>query len=165
VWRYDTPLGADAGEVRLKVLEQRGSLKVHDAVVVAWFPGEEHPRIGHMRHRTARAAGMASLLGGLIGTLVLTPVGGAAAGAAIGAVAHRLRDTGLDRSFLEDVTGAITPGTSALVLLSSDAVLDQVRPELERGDAVLIHAELDPEAAARLAAVLPELAEDPPEGD
>ena len=165
VWRYDTPLGADAGEVRLKALEQRGGITVHDAVVVAWFPGEDNPRIGHMHHRTASAAGKGSLLGGLIGTLVLTPVGGAAAGAAIGAVAHKLRGTGVDRTFLEEISGAITPGTSALVLLSSDAVLDLVRPILERGDAVLIHAELDAEAAANLATVLPDVAPDQPEGE
>jgi uncharacterized membrane protein len=158
VWRYDTPSGADAGEVRLKALEQRGGLTLHDAVVVSWFPGEDTPRIGHVHHRTASAAGKSSLLGGLIGTLVLAPVAGMAVGAAAGAAAQKLRGTGVDRSFLEEVTRAITPGTSALVVLSSDAVVDQVRPVLERGDAVLIHAELDPEAAAALADVLPDVA-------
>jgi uncharacterized membrane protein len=159
VWRYDTPTGADAGEVRLKALEQRGGLKVHDAVVVSWFPGEDTPRIGHVHHRTAAAAGKASLLGGLIGSLVLAPVAGIAAGAAVGAVAQKLRGTGIDRAFLDEVTAALTPGSSLLVLLSSDAVLDEVRPVLERGDAVLIHAELDPETAAALADVLPNLAD------
>jgi Protein of unknown function (DUF1269) len=39
VWRYPTPLGVDAGELHLKALEERGALRVHDAVAVIWTPG------------------------------------------------------------------------------------------------------------------------------
>lgn len=154
VWRYDSPLGADAGVVRLKNLEQQGALKVHDAITVTWLAQEEQPRIGQVHHATATAAGKGSLLGGLIGLLVLAPAAGAAAGAAIGAVAHRLRGTGIDRPLLRDVKEAMEPGTSALVVLSSDADLDAIRPFLERKDSVLIHAVLSPDAAELLETAL-----------
>jgi uncharacterized membrane protein len=154
VWRYDSPLGADAGVVRLKNLEQQGALKVHDAITVTWIAQEEQPRIGQVHHSTTSAAGKGSLLGGLIGLVVLAPAAGAAAGAAIGAVAHRLRGTGIDRDLLHEVKDALEPGTSALVVLSSDADLDAIRPFLDRRDSVLIHAVLNPDATEMLEAAL-----------
>ena len=146
VWRYDTPLGADAGGVRLKALEQQGALTVHDAITVTWLKEEGQPRIGHLRHATSAAAGKGTLLGGLVGLVVLAPAAGAAAGAAIGAAAHRLRGTGIDSTVLQEVKDALEPGTSALVVLASDADLDAIRPFLDRHDSVLIHAELSADA-------------------
>jgi uncharacterized membrane protein len=154
VWRYDTPMGADAGAVRLKELEQRGALKVHDAITVTWLKEEEQPRIGQLRHATTAAAGKGTLLGGLIGLVVLAPAAGAAAGAAIGAVAQRLRGTGIDRDLLTEVKAALAPGTSALIVLASDADLDAVRPYLDRRDSVLIHAELSQDAPEVLASAI-----------
>jgi uncharacterized membrane protein len=156
VWRYDTPMGADAGALRLKNLEQQGALTVHDAITVTWMPDEKQPRVAHVHHTTAGAAGKGSLLGGLIGLVVLAPAAGAAAGAAIGAAAQKLRGTGVDKSLLQDVHDALEPGTSALVVLSSDADLDAIRPFLDRRDSVLIHAELPPEAEALLATAIGE---------
>ena len=135
VWLYDSAMGAAAGEVRLKDLQQKDALTVHDAVTVTWIPGAHEPRLGHLRHETTAAASKASVLGALLGSLVLTPVVGAAAGAGIGALAHRLRGTGIDREFLEKLKARMQPGTSALVVLSSDADLDAVRPVIERGRA------------------------------
>jgi len=135
VWLYDSAMGAAAGEVRLKDLQQKDALTVHDAVTVTWIPGAHEPRVGHLRHETTAAASKASVLGALLGSLVLTPVVGAAAGAGIGALAQRLRGTGIDREFLEKLKARMQPGTSALVVLSSDADLDAVRPVIERGRA------------------------------
>ena len=50
VWLYDSAMGAAAGEVRLKDLQQQGAVKVVDAVTVTWVPGAHQPRIGHLRH-------------------------------------------------------------------------------------------------------------------
>jgi uncharacterized membrane protein len=163
VWRYDTPLGADAGGVRLKDLEQRGALRVHDAITVTWLKEEKQPRIGHLRHATSGAAGKGTLLGGLIGLVVLAPVAGAAAGAAIGAAAHRLRGTGIDRTLLQEVKDALKPGTSALVVLASDADLDAIRPFLDRHDSVLIHAELSADAPEMLASAIKRAGKGKPE--
>jgi uncharacterized membrane protein len=154
VWRYDSPMGADAGGVRLKDLEQRGALKVHDAITVTWLKQEDQPRVGQLRHATTAAAGKGTLLGGLIGLVVLAPAAGAAAGAAIGAVAHRLRGTGIDRTLLQEVKEALEPGTSALIVLASDVDLDAIRPFLDRRDSVLIHAELSADAPDVLASAI-----------
>src|SRR4051794_37057943 len=114
-------MGAVAGEVRLKGLEQQGGLTVLDAITLTWMPGSDQPQIGHLRHKTGSAAGKGSVLGAVVGTLVLAPVVGAAAGAGVGALVERLRGTGLDETVLTDIRDQLRPGTSALLVLSRDA--------------------------------------------
>jgi uncharacterized membrane protein len=165
VWRYDTPLGAEAAEVRLKAVQEQGALTVHDAITVAWMPGAHQPHIGHFRHATSSAAGKGSVLGALIGMLVLAPAPGAAAGAGIAAIAQRLRGIGIDQGFLEDVISHLTPGTSALLVLSSNADPDVVRPMVERGmargDVVLLLAELSDDAPAAIRDLVRDLGQAP----
>ena len=45
VWCYGTPLGATAGSVRLRRLEQARALEVIDAITVSWAPGAHRPRV------------------------------------------------------------------------------------------------------------------------
>jgi uncharacterized membrane protein len=135
VWLYDSAMGAAAGEVRLKNLQQHGALTVLDAVTVTWVAGAHEPRLGHLRHETTTAATKGSVLGALLGSLLLAPALGAVAGAGVGALAQRLQGTGIDREFLEKVRERVQPGTSALVVLSTDADVDAVRPFIERGRA------------------------------
>jgi uncharacterized membrane protein len=157
VWVYDSAMGAAAGEVRLKDLQQQDAVTVVDAVTVTWVPGAHQPRVGHLRHSTSGAAVRGSVLGALLGSLLLTPLGGAAAGAGVAALADRIRGSGIDDRFLEELEQQLSPGTSALLVLSSDAELDVVRPFVERGlargDVHLMHARLPddaPEALRRL---------------
>jgi len=159
VWHYDTAMGAAAGEVRLKDLEQQGGLSVLDAVTVTWMLGSHEPRIGHLRHQTTASAAKGSVLGALVGALVLAPALGAAAGAGLAAVSQRMRGSGIDTPFLQDVTARLVPGTSALLVLSTDADLDLVRPFLERGvargDVTLMQARLDEKGMQALRSLVP----------
>lgn len=166
VWLYDTPLGAAAGEVRLKDLQERGAITVADAVTVTWIPGAEEPLVGHLRHRTLEATAKGSVLGALVGAVVLAPVVGAVAGAGIASLARSLRGSGIDESFLAELKEGLSPGTSALLVLSTDADLDVVRPFIERGrargDVTLMHARLPDDAPENLRALIDEsLASEP----
>jgi uncharacterized membrane protein len=154
VWIYDTALGAAAGSVRLRNLRERGALQVHDAITVSWMPGVHQPRIGHLRHETSAGAARASVLGGLVDLMFRGP---ATAGVAAGGIAHlaqRLRGTGIDEAFLEEMHAQLRPESSALLVLSGDLDLDVVRPAVERGlargDVVLMHARLQYGAPAVL---------------
>lgn len=145
VWIYDSAMGAAAGQVRLKDLRERDALQVHDAVTVTWMPGAHRPRIGHLVYETSAIATRGSVLGGLVGLVFLEPATeGAQAG--IAALARRLRGVGIDQTFLEDMTAQLRPETSALLVLSGHADLDEVRPVIERGlargDVVLMHVQL-----------------------
>jgi uncharacterized membrane protein len=63
-----------------------------------------------------------------MGLLFSVPVVGVAAGVALGAAGARgmeaLSDLGIDRAFIDNIRQKITPGTSALFLLTSDAAVD-----------------------------------------
>ena len=63
----------------------------------------------------------------LFGLIFFVPLLGAAIGAASGALSGSLRDVGIDDSFINRVRDRVTPGTSALFLMSSDAVVDKVK--------------------------------------
>lgn len=165
VWHYDSAMGAAAGEIRLRNLEERGALTVIDAITVAWMPHASQPRIGHLHSRTAAGARRGAVLGAVAGVLVLAPAAGAAAGAGLGALAGRLRATGIDDDFLTEMKSRLTPGTSALLVLSGDADLDAIRPFLERGrsrgDVTLMHAVLSDDAPDTLRELLASLPSSP----
>jgi uncharacterized membrane protein len=160
VWLYDSPLGAAAGEVRLKDLQERGAITVVDAVTITWIPGAEEPLVGRLRHRAVEASAKGSVLGALVGTLVLAPVAGAVAGAGIANLARSLRGSGIDEDFLAELKERLTPGTSALLVLSTDADLDVVRSFVERGrargDVSLMHARLPEDAPESLRTLIDE---------
>ena len=62
----------------------------------------------------------------LFGLLFFVPFLGMAVGAATGALAGSLVDVGIDDDFINSVKTEVVPGTSALFLMSSDAVMDKI---------------------------------------
>ena len=101
-------MGAAAGEVRSKDLKGRNALQVHDAVTVSWLPGAHQPRIGHLRRETSAAAARGSVLGGLVDLIFLAPAAEAEAGPGVAALARRLRGTGIDQTFLEEIKAQLS---------------------------------------------------------
>jgi uncharacterized membrane protein len=154
VWRFPTPLGVEAGELQLRRLEEQGALTVHDAVTVIWMPGAEQPEVRRVRHRAAGAAGKGTFWGALVGTLVLAPVAGAAVGATAAAVVSRLRHAGVPDATVDALQDALSPGTSALFVVTSDAKPEIVGPVVAAGEGTLIHAEMDDKTAEELRRLL-----------
>jgi uncharacterized membrane protein len=143
VWIYDSPMGAAAGQVRLKDLKSRGAVAVQEAITATWVPGAHRPRIGHLRHETSATAARGSVLGALVGLLTAE-----AKLDRVQVLAAALEGSGIDATFLTDVEAGLQPGSSALLVLSSGADLDLVRPVIERGlargDVYLVHVYLRP---------------------
>jgi uncharacterized membrane protein len=72
-------------------------------------------------------------------------------GAATGALAGSLADVGIDDHFINQVRDHVTPGTSALFVLSSAVVVDRVHDAFAGGpSAELIFTDLDAEQEAAL---------------
>ena len=67
----------------------------------------------------------------LLGVIFLTPLFGMAIGAAFGAMGGAFRDYGIDDDFIKRVRSAVTEGTSALFLMTSDAVIDRVSERMK----------------------------------
>jgi uncharacterized membrane protein len=101
---------------------------------------------------TAAGIGVGAILGGMLGTLA-GPAGmvlGAGAGAAIGGLAAS-GDSGIPDERLREIGAALTPGTSALVVLLHESDVEETRGALaEQGGRVMVTS-LDADLAAQLA--------------
>jgi uncharacterized membrane protein len=152
VWKFPTPAGADDALATLEKLEGQALIQVHDAAVVSWEPGQKKPRTRELHSRTKIGALGGGFWGLLFGLIFFVPLLGLAIGAASGALFGSMADAGISESFIKSVREKVTPGTSALFLLSSDAVYDKVRAEFSGTEAELIQTNLSEEQDARLRA-------------
>jgi uncharacterized membrane protein len=89
-------------------------------------------------------------VGLLFGLIFFVPILGLAIGAASGALFGSLSDVGISNDFINNVREKVTPGTSALFLLSSDAVQDRVRDEFKGTRAELMSTNLSGDQEAKL---------------
>jgi uncharacterized membrane protein len=127
VWKFDTVKGADEAAETLKQLSTQELIKIHDAATVSWEEGDKKPKTHQMHNLVGAGALGGAFWGMLFGLIFFVPLLGAAIGAATGALSGSLADVGIDDGFINRVRDKITPGTSALFVLSSDAVVDKVR--------------------------------------
>src|SRR3954447_27042804 len=135
VWKFADPAGAGSVLKTLTELEKHGHVDVYDGAVVSWEPGAKKPRTTQLRS-TAGAGALGGVFWGfLFGLIFFVPLLGAAVGAATGALAGSLTHIGIDEGFIKEVREKITPGTSALFVLTSDAVMDKVRGAFPAADA------------------------------
>jgi uncharacterized membrane protein len=149
-WKFDTPEGASAAEAKLEALAKEGLIAVEDAAVVTWQPGKKSPKTQQSASLTGAGALGGAFWGMLFGLLFFVPLLGLALGAASGAIAGSLADVGIDDEFISSVRSEITPGTSALFVLSSHAVFDKVQDAFSDTPAQLLHSNLSKEDEARL---------------
>jgi uncharacterized membrane protein len=153
VWKYDTAEGAQHAADVLRSLEQQDLLHIHDAAVVSWPIDKKRPKTHQLDSLTGSGALGGAFWGLLFGLLFFIPFIGLAVGAATGALAGSLVDVGIDDDFINSVKAEVVPGTSALFLMSSDAVLDKVRDAFGATHGKLIRTNLSDEAEARLRSV------------
>ncbi|MGW8590482.1 DUF1269 domain-containing protein [Dietzia sp. NPDC055877] len=151
VWKFDTDSGADAAVETLKNLQKQELITVHDAAVVSWAAGAKKPKTRQLNNLAGIGALGGTFWGLLFGILFFVPLLGAAVGAGIGALSGSLSDVGIDDSFINQLKEKITPGTSALFVLTSDAKVDRVHEEFRDQRAELVSTNLthDQEAALR----------------
>lgn len=151
VWRFDTTAGAGTASDILTGLERNGVLVIQDAATVEWEVGKRKPRTRQLTSTTAVGALGGGFWGLLFGLIFFVPLLGAAIGAAGGAIAGSLTDVGIDDRFINQVRDQVTPGTSALFLLSSDALVEQIAAAFVDGPkGELIHTDLTAEQEAAL---------------
>jgi uncharacterized membrane protein len=149
-WKFETPTGADAVLLKLEQLQSRGLIELHDSAVVSWPEGRKKPWTRESESATGRGALGGGFWGLLFGLIFFVPLLGAAIGAATGALVGSLREVGISDDFIREVREKVTPGTSALFLLSSDAVYDKIAPELPDIKAELISTNMSEEQEAQL---------------
>lgn len=149
VLKFPDPDGAQRSLDALLGLQKQQLITVQDAAVVSWPSDKKKPKTDQLNS----LAGVGALSGGfwglLFGLLFFAPFLGMAIGAGIGALTGSLTDVGIDDDFIKEVQAKVTQGTSALFLLSSDAVVDRVKEAIPE-DVELIASNLSAEEEAKL---------------
>lgn len=107
---------ADVLLTTFEELQVRGLLTVEDAVIAS-RGSEGTVEIRQTRAWTKKYAGRGLGVGTLAGLLLGGPIAGAVAGTAIGALVGKIKDHGIDDSFVDEVSQSLGPDASILFLL------------------------------------------------
>jgi uncharacterized membrane protein len=114
-WRFAGTEGADSAVLRLKQLDAAELINVMDVAVLRWPEYAAAPIT--QEHVTRQGGAMSKLM-------------------------HKLRHAAIDDTMIETVKGDMCPGTSAMVLLSSDAKIDAVVHAFEGQPMELVRTDL-----------------------
>lgn len=150
VWRFKSTDGAQEALDELVDLQSQHLIQVVDAAVVTWDVGRRKPKTSELRDSRKAGALGGGFWGLLFGLIFFIPILGLAIGAATGALIGSMADVGISDSFIREVREKVTPGTSALFLLSSDAEFDKVHEQLRDTGAELISTSLTNDQEAKL---------------
>jgi uncharacterized membrane protein len=153
VWRFGSADRAEAAVAVLRDLSRERLIVVDDAAVVSWPEGRKSPRTRQLRSLARAGALGGAFWGFLFGLVFFVPLLGLAAGAAIGAFGGALTDVGIDDDFIASLRDRIGPGSSALFVLTSAAVIDKVHDAFGPLEPELIHSNLSEEDEGRLRAI------------
>lgn len=126
VWGFDTNCGAERAGLALQDLAGAEREIVHDAARVSWVLGSSQPSTWLMPDLAREEALGEGFWGVLFGLIFFSPLLGAAVGSATGGLSGSLEDWGIHDTFVHRVRDTVTPGTSALFVLGSDMVVDEV---------------------------------------
>lgn len=150
VWKFTSPDAADAAVATLESLQKQQLITVHDAATVSWPESRKKPKTRQLSDLTGQGALGGAFWGLLFGLLFFVPLFGMAVGAAAGAIGGAMSDVGIDDDFIATVRARVQPGTSALFVVTSDAVMDKVHDAFVGQDAELVQTNLSDEEEARL---------------
>lgn len=126
VLKFSTATGAEEGLELLKNLQKQQLIQVHDAAIVTWPQGKSKPKTKQLVNMAGMGALDGAFWGMLFGLIFFVPFFGLAIGAVMGGLAGKFADYGIDDDFIKSIQTNVTEGTSALFLMTSDAVMDKV---------------------------------------
>ncbi|WP_159792910.1 DUF1269 domain-containing protein [Puerhibacterium puerhi] len=169
VWKFDSADGAERAMRRIADAQADGLLVVDDAAWVSWTGAED------ARTLLPQSGGSLGTLSRrfwalLFAALFLLPLSAAAAGTGLGAdtgVAELgvtelgadlappvvLQEVGIDDGFIREVRDTVVAGTSALFVLSHDAVVHRLPDPFARTHVALAQRSFSRAEEARLRAV------------
>lgn len=125
-FKFDSSDGAEQMLDLVKDLSKQQLITLQDAAIVAWPEGKKKPKTRQLENMAGAGALSGAFWGMLFGLIFFIPFFGMAVGAAMGAMMGKFSDYGIDDGFIKSVRQMVTPGTSALFLMTSNAVVDKV---------------------------------------
>jgi uncharacterized membrane protein len=150
VFKFTSEDGAEQMLSKLTELQKQQLITIVDAATVKWPEGKQKPQTRQLYNLAGIGALGGTFWGMLFGLLFFMPFLGAAIGAAVGAISGAFSDVGIDDKFIKEVQSKVTPGSSALFLMSDNAVIDRIAKELEGTHFELIASNLSAEQETRL---------------
>jgi uncharacterized membrane protein len=150
VWKFDSADGAERALELLERLQKEELVHINDAAYVSWPEGKKKPKTEQLTSLKSAGALGGSFWGLLFGLIFFVPLLGMAVGAAMGALSGSMADVGIDDDFIRQVRENVTPGTSALFVMTSGAVVDKVVDEFRQTGATLLSTNLSNEQEAQL---------------
>ncbi len=150
VLKTPTPDGAQKLLDTIKSLQKEELITLLDAAIVSWPPGRKKPKTKQLINLGGVGALQGSFWGMLFGLIFFVPLFGMAIGALIGGLSGRFADYGISDEFINRVRDQVTEGTSALFLMTVNAVMDKVTDRLKDFDFDLIASNLSAEQEAQL---------------
>lgn len=149
-FKFNTPTGADETLMKLQQLQSQGLITIQDASIVRWPQGAKKPHTEQLHNLAGAGALSGAFWGFLFGLIFFVPFFGLAIGAAMGALAGHFADVGISDDFIKQVKSQVTPGTSAIFLMTSGAVVDRVREAFKGVKFEVMSTNLSAEQEAKL---------------
>ncbi len=145
VLKFETADGAKHGLEVVQGLQKQQLITLDDAAVVTWPVGKKKPSTKQLANLAGIGALDGAFWGMLFGLIFFVPLLGMAVGAGLGALVSKFADYGIDDDFIKSVQSEVTEGTSALFLMTSDAVKDRVADALKELEFEIITTNLSKE--------------------
>jgi uncharacterized membrane protein len=152
VLKFDNAEGAGEALDTVQSLSKQRLITLHDAAIVTWPEGKKKPKTKQLANLAGVGALDGAFWGMLFGLIFFVPFFGVAVGAAMGALSGKFADYGIDDDFIKSVQNQVTEGTSALFLMTSDAVMDKVADAFKDVEFELIASNLSKEQEDELRA-------------
>jgi len=130
--KFGIPDGADQALATLDDLQIQKLIVIQDAAIVTWAQGKSKPRTRQAHSMVTAGALGGAFWGILFGLLFYVPFFGRAVGTVMGNLISKFSDYGINDQFIKQVQSSVTAGTSALFLLTNNAVSDRVVDELRK---------------------------------
>lgn len=156
VFKFNTPEGAKEFQDKVISLQKMELIKIQDAAIVSWPVGSKSPKTKQLVNMAGMGALQGAFWGMLFGLIFFVPFFGLAVGAAFGALGGKMADYGISDEFINKTREKVTEGTSALFLMTSDAVQDKVIDELKGYEFELIASNMTKEQEEQLMAAFAE---------
>lgn len=156
VVQFPSVNGAGEALDKIRSLHKLRLIALMDAAIVTWPVGKKSPKTKQLVSLTGLGALQGSFWGMLFGLIFFVPFFGLAFGAAMSALSGAFADYGIDDGFIEKNREKITEGSSALFLLTNEAVVDKVADEMKGLEFEIITANLSQAQEDALRAALGE---------
>ena len=156
VLKFKTADGAEKALHVVEDLSKRQLITLHDAAIVTWPEGKKKPKTEQLKSSTSEGVLSGAFWGMLFGLIFFIPIFGLVVGATMGGIAGSMSDMGINEGFIRSVRSKVTEGTSALFLMTSDAVQDKVAEAMKELDFELIASNLSKEEEEKLREVFAE---------